>query len=59
VLAQLYPRARGLWYALAAGCAATRVLALGHFLSDTVVAAVLGVMVGQWVWKRADVVPSS
>jgi membrane-associated phospholipid phosphatase len=48
-----------LWYALAAGCAATRVLALGHFLSDTVVAAVLGVMVGQWVWKRADVVPSS
>ena len=52
VLAQLYPRARWLWYALAAGCAATRVLAMAHFLSDTVVAAVLGVLVGNWVWGR-------
>ncbi len=62
VLAQLYPRARWLWYALAAGCAATRVLAMGHFLSDTVVAAVLGVLVGGWVWGRANhgiVAPSS
>ena len=55
VLAQLYPRARWLWYALAAGCAATRVLAMGHFLSDTVVAAVLGVVVGGWVWGRAAI----
>ena len=55
VLAQLYPRARWLWYTLAAGCAATRVLAMGHFLSDTVVAAALGVMVGSWVWGRAAV----
>lgn len=54
VLAQLYPRARWLWYTLAAGCAATRVLAMGHFLSDTVVAAVLGVVVGGWVWSRVD-----
>lgn len=54
VLARLYPRARWLWYTLAAGCAATRVLAMGHFLSDTVVAAVLGLMVGGWVWGRAD-----
>ncbi len=52
VLAQLYPRARWLWYTLAVGCAATRVLSLGHFLSDTVVAALLGVMVGGWVWGR-------
>ena len=55
VLAQLYPRARWLWYTLAAGCAATRVLAMGHFLSDTVVAAVLGVVVGGWVWGRAAI----
>ena len=54
VLAQLYPRARWLWYALAAGCAATRVLAMAHFLSDTVVAAVLGVLVGNWVWGRVN-----
>ncbi len=40
-LAYLYPRTRWVWFVLAAGCAATRVLALGHFLSDTVVAAVL------------------
>jgi membrane-associated phospholipid phosphatase len=54
VLARLYPRARGLWYTLAAGCAATRVLAMGHFLSDTVVAALLGLLVGGWVWGRAN-----
>jgi membrane-associated phospholipid phosphatase len=54
VLARLYPRARGLWYTLAAGCAATRVLAMGHFLSDTVVAALLGVLAGAWVWGRAN-----
>jgi membrane-associated phospholipid phosphatase len=52
VLAQLYPRARWLWYTLAAGCAATRVLAMGHFLSDVVVAAILGVVVGWNVWSR-------
>ncbi len=56
VLAQLYPRARWLWYTVAAGCAATRVLAMGHFLSDVVVAAALGVAVGWsiWRWARAN-----
>lgn len=54
VLAHLYPRARWLWYTLAAGCAATRVLAMGHFLSDAVTAAVLGVAVGGWVWGMAN-----
>lgn len=44
-LAYLYPRTRWVWFVLAAGCAATRVLALGHFLSDTVVAVVLSWMV--------------
>lgn len=53
VLAQLFPKARWLWYVLAGGCAATRVLALGHFLSDVTVAAVLGVMVGGVVADRA------
>ena len=45
-LARLFPRAWGLWYLLATGCAVTRVLALGHFLSDVVVAAFLGYVVG-------------
>lgn len=55
VLAQLFPRARWLWYLLASGCAATRVLALGHFLSDVVVAAALGLAVGTWTWQKAQV----
>lgn len=48
-LAMLFPRLRWLWYALAAGCALTRVMALGHFLSDVVVAACLGWAVAQGV----------
>lgn len=46
VLARLLPKGWWLWYVLAAGCAVTRILALGHFLSDTVVAALLGYVVG-------------
>jgi membrane-associated phospholipid phosphatase len=47
VLAQLFPRARWLWYLLAAGCAATRVLSLGHFLSDVAAAAFGGWFIGR------------
>ncbi|HRP07587.1 MAG TPA: phosphatase PAP2 family protein [Gemmatimonadales bacterium] len=39
-LCKLYPRAWPVWLTLAAGCAATRVLAHAHFLSDVVTAAV-------------------
>ncbi len=45
-LARVFPQGWWLWYVLAAGCAATRVLSLGHFLSDTVAAAFLGYAVG-------------
>lgn len=38
-LGRLFPRARWVFYALASGCAMTRVLANAHYLSDTVVAA--------------------
>lgn len=52
-LALLFPRARWLFYTLAAGCAATRVLAHGHFLSDTVVAAALAwplvILLARWI----------
>lgn len=48
-LGMLFPRVRTLALVLAAGCALTRILALGHFLSDTVVAACLG-------WAVAHVV---
>ena len=45
-LAGLFPRARWLWYLLAAACAVTRVLAVAHFASDVVVAGLLGYAVG-------------
>jgi membrane-associated phospholipid phosphatase len=55
-ISTLYPRTRPVWLVLAAGCALTRILAVGHFLSDTVVAAILGVAVAavctRWVAPR-------
>ena len=42
-LARLFPRTACLWYALAVGCAVTRLLARAHFLSDVVVGALFGV----------------
>jgi membrane-associated phospholipid phosphatase len=52
MLALLFPRARWVWYALAAGCGLTRVLARAHFLSDVAVAALVGVVTAAWLWKR-------
>jgi membrane-associated phospholipid phosphatase len=51
MLARLYPRARWLWYALAAGCALTRVLARAHFLSDVTLSAIIGWGVGAMLWR--------
>ena len=48
--ARLFPRLRWLLYALACGCAATRVLAHAHFLSDVTFGAVLGWAVGWSMW---------
>lgn len=50
-LARLFPRARWVFYTLAAGCGLSRVMATAHFLSDTVVAACVawGVMTLLWV----------
>ena len=42
MLGILYPRARPLWWALAAGCAFSRLAAGAHFLSDVVAAAAIG-----------------
>jgi len=44
-LARLFPRTACIWYALATGCAVTRVLSQAHFLSDAVAGAVLGLAV--------------
>lgn len=61
MLARLYPRARWVGYTLAAGCAATRVLARAHFVSDVVLAAGLG-WVAAWLlaWRwPPEVVPAA
>lgn len=52
MLARLFPRARGVGYTLAVGCAATRVLARAHFLSDVVLAAGLGWIVAFVLTRR-------
>jgi membrane-associated phospholipid phosphatase len=59
MLAHLYPRARWVGYTLAAGCAATRVLARAHFVSDVVLAAGLGWVVAWLLARRWPPVPSS
>lgn len=51
VLARLFPRARWVWWALAWGCGFARVASGRHFLSDVVVAAVVGWLVGALVWR--------
>ncbi len=50
LLARLYPRARWLFYALAWGCAATRVLSHAHYVSDVTFGALLGWAVGWGLW---------
>ncbi len=52
MLARLFPRARCVGYALAVGCAATRVMARAHFLSDVVLAAGLGWLVAFVLTRR-------
>jgi membrane-associated phospholipid phosphatase len=52
MLAYLFPRARWVWFALAAGCGITRVLARAHFVSDVVVAAVAALATTALLWRR-------
>jgi membrane-associated phospholipid phosphatase len=51
-LGTLFPRARWLFYTLAAGCGLTRVLAHAHFLSDVAVAASVGIGATWWLARR-------
>jgi membrane-associated phospholipid phosphatase len=52
MLAHLFPRARWVWYGLAAGCALTRVLARAHFLTDVVVGAVAALATTAWLIRK-------
>jgi len=52
ILAQIFPRAAPIWLLLAVGCGWTRVAAGAHYLSDVVVAGVLGWGVAWVVGRR-------
>ena len=52
MLAHLFPRARWVWFALAAGCGLTRIFGEAHFLSDVVVGAVAAIATTTWLWRR-------
>ncbi|MGH7505026.1 MAG: phosphatase PAP2 family protein [Longimicrobiales bacterium] len=52
MLARLFPRAAPVWYALAIGCALTRVAAGAHFLSDVAVSAIVGWVIAALLWRR-------
>jgi membrane-associated phospholipid phosphatase len=50
MLSRLYPRARWVFYVIACGCGATRVLSHAHYISDVTFGALLGWAVGWGVW---------
>jgi membrane-associated phospholipid phosphatase len=52
MLVYLFPRARWVWIALAAGCGLSRVLAQAHFVSDVVVAAMAAFATTTWLWRK-------
>ncbi len=54
ILARLFPRSRYVWWALAWGCALTRVAAHAHFFSDVMASFVISWAVGAWVWRWRD-----
>lgn len=49
-LARLLPASSGLWYAMAAGCALTRLLDGAHYLSDVTLAAIGGYAAAWALW---------
>lgn len=51
-LARMFPRAAWVWYALAVGCALTRVLAGAHFVSDVVLSGILAWVVVELLCGR-------
>ncbi len=52
MLARLFPETSVLWYGLALGCALSRVASGAHFVSDVVLAAVVGYVVTVMLWRR-------
>jgi membrane-associated phospholipid phosphatase len=52
MLSYLFPRAWPIWWALAVGCALTRVAHGAHFVSDVAVSALVAVLVAGALWRR-------
>ncbi len=52
ILARLFPEAWVLWYGVALGCALTRVASGAHFMSDVVLAALVGYVVASILRRR-------
>lgn len=52
ILSRLFPRAKLVWWALAWGCALTRVAAGAHFFSDVMLSAIGAWCVVWLLWKR-------
>lgn len=59
MLAYLFPRARWVWFGLAAGCGVTRLLARAHFLTDVVVSALVALGIAALLWRRFGVSPAA
>jgi membrane-associated phospholipid phosphatase len=50
MMARMYPRARWVFYTIALGCGATRMLSHAHYLSDVTFGALLGWAVAWGIW---------
>jgi membrane-associated phospholipid phosphatase len=49
-LTRLFPRAKWVWFALAAACGVTRIMAHAHFFSDVMLGALFGWCVAWGIW---------
>lgn len=52
MLSRLFPRAWPIWWLLGWGCALTRVLHGKHFVSDVVLAAIVGWSIAALLWSK-------
>src|SRR5690606_34907010 len=59
MLSRLFPRAWPIWWALAWGCGLTRVLHGRHFVSDVVLAAIVGWLVAAILWRKWPCISAS
>jgi membrane-associated phospholipid phosphatase len=59
ILSRIFPPAWPIWWLLGWGCALTRVLHGKHFLSDVVLAAIVGWLIAALLWSKWPVTESA